>query len=178
MVKKISIKRYESLHAKLLDKGISADEAMNYTPKQWFKVGLSTKKLRKDRLEGAKRLLRQINDNQKDVVDYYVKKRKITNSKYVRFLEKETERLYENLEEERGYYKIRKIKGKYNKVVVKYGIKEKTNIFYIKSTNSKDYKRQLDIIRNKYGVVKIYKPKRVKYKQFVNLEKFAEFVES
>jgi len=181
MVKKKTISRLESLHSKLIETGITADKATQFTKKQWndaFSVkGKKIKTL--DSLKGAKRLLSQINDKQDVVIQKYVQKHNITNKKYIKFIKKETERLFEDLKEKPGIYKTTKIKGKYYKVVVKSdGIKESTNIFYIKSTSAQDFKRQLDIIKKNYGVVKVFKPKRVKYKEFINLEKFAAFVES
>ena len=77
-----------------------------------------------------------------------------------------------------GEYKVRKVKfGKTRK-------QQKKNTFYIKYRTKKEYSKQLDTIKGRYEtrlkgmrVIQL-KPKKKKYTEFINREKFAEFVES
>ena len=76
-----------------------------------------------------------------------------------------------------GEYKVRKVKfGKSRH-------DQRKNTFYIKYRTKKEYNKQLDTIKGRYEtrlkgmkVVEL-KPKKKKYTEFINKEKFAEFVE-
>lgn len=180
MVKKKTIERRELLLNKMLKKGISANTVRNFNSREWKKV-FGGKLLKKDSLKGRKRLIDQIEKNQKQVLEVHYKRREIENKSYQKFLKKETKKIFQP---KPGTYKQKTLK--LNKEIErkappldsKY---RKDKKIYIKYQDEEDFQRQLNIIREMYQVkvlnVNRVKPIEKKYKTFMEEEKFQAFVE-
>lgn len=174
-MKNKQVERLENLHSKLIERGIEPNEAIDYDLREWNKT-FGSKLKTNNSLEGQKRLLSQIQNKQTKVVNQYLKKNTITNKKYIKFIERETKRLFKDFES--VSFGKKTIKGKYKIAKIKIG----DSIFYIKATNNADFRKQLQKIKADYqlkkGKTKKLSIKTHKYKEFVNLEKFNAFVNS
>ena len=145
--------RRESLFNRLKSKDITISEALTYDSNQWYQSGLSTKKLAKASLEGAKNLLKQIPDNKEAVVKYHTEKNKITDKDYIDFLEKKVDKLIEKTPVKKQLEKIETTlyipdikyptkRGEYGLVLVK-DFDNKRD-FWIKYKDKKELSERLD----------------------------------
>jgi len=186
-LKKKQLQRLNSTYQKILNSGITVNTARNFSIKQWneaFNEGKRTIKTINS-LKAAKRLLKQIENNQSKMVTHHVKwieKKQqipIKNKRYkrdlIKILTNETKRLFEF---EEGTYKQKEItlKKKVERLSVKKNSKyRKTDKFYIKYNDEEDYRRQLAILESFYQVksikLRISKPKEKRYLEFEDRQK-------
>lgn len=148
-----STERRESLFNKIKSKDITIDEALTFDSVQWYEAGLSTKKLKKDSLDGQKYLLKQIPTHKKEVLNYHITKNKISDKDYIDFLDKKVDKLRQKTEYSDQLDKIKKYEpdyqiqypdkdGEYGIVLVK-DFTEKQD-YWIKYKDKKELKRRLD----------------------------------
>ena len=186
-LKKKQLQRLNSTYQKILNSGITVNTARNFSIKQWneaFNEGKRTIKTINS-LKAAKRLLKQIENNQSKMVIHHVKwieKKQqipIKNKRYkrdlIKILTNETKRLFEF---EEGTYKQKEItlKKKVERLSVKKNSKyRKTDKFYIKYNDEEDYRRQLAILESFYQVksikLRISKAKEKTYLEFEDRQK-------
>jgi len=189
-LKKKQLQRLNSTYQKILNSGITVNTARNFSIKQWneaFNEGKRTIKTINS-LKAAKRLLKQIENNQSKMVTHHVKwieKKQqipIKNKRYkrnlIKILTNETKRLFEF---EEGTYKQKEItlKKKVERLSVKKNSKyRKTDKFYIKYNDEEDYRRQLAILESFYQVksikLRISKAKEKTYLEFEDRQKMLD----
>jgi len=150
-----SLERKESLYAKVLDSNIKISELKKYNISQWNKA-LGTKVRKKKSLEGQKRLLDQIQTNIEPISVRYNFKKKIKNPKIKATTIDEGKRLFGVKQPTKPKVsrqkQIKLLKeGSYITTVIYTNDGEK----FISSSNNKDFKRQLAILDDAYGVLSI-----------------------
>jgi len=189
-LKKKQLQRLNSTYQKILNAGITANTARNFSIKQWNDAFNEGKRKIKtiNSLKAAKRLLKQIENNQSKMVTHHVKwieKKQqipIKNKRYkrnlIKILTNETKRLFEF---EEGTYKQKEItlKKKVERLSVKKNSKyRKTDKFYIKYNDEEDYRRQLAILESFYQVksikLRISKAKEKTYLEFEDRQKMLD----
>jgi len=166
-----TLKRRENLYEKIYNKGIDINTAKKYTIKEW-NSNFGTKIRKKSSLAGQKRLLDQIRTNRENIVNFHIKKNKITNPNVIEHHRKESVRLLtKEIKKEKlpskPKAKAPQKEGDYNTTLIIDGSEDKK---YIKWTNIKDFNRQLEKIKNHYGFIKVGKTTTHSYKEFKSPE--------
>ena len=160
MVKDITVKRREILFKKVIEKGINIKTAKDFTLQEWNET-FESNITKKSSLVGAKSLLNQIKENSKQVIEYHVEKRNISNKSYINFLEKETKVLFEkevkvrefepdfDISEQDLLIEPKLKEGSYNIAEI---VDDNGKTFYIKYKNFTEFERQFDKILSSYSL--------------------------
>ena len=157
-------KSSKELYANYLDKmiksGKSISQIKRMNVKQWQKVFGKHGRLKKSSLEAKKRVIvGQLTKDVNQVVSYYIDKQHIQNNDYKTFLYNQSYKLLRVKKEEikkvnELEYEPVKKKGQY--ATVKVIDLKNEHEYYIKYTNEKDLKKNLESLKTKYKITSYY----------------------
>lgn len=158
-----SLQRRENLYSKIVKSGqYTIDEIKQLDSKDWYKAGFTSKILRKNTSKKAFiRLLDQIANEKhtKNIIDYFLKKEQITNTKIIESFISETNRIFNTsipelpklIIEPKERFDLKEVEkgtllqGNY---WIAYCKDENDKEFWIKYDSFDDFIRQVQIIEN------------------------------
>jgi len=157
-----TLERRESLYRKVVNANIDIDTLNQYNKTEWNKA-LGTRIKKQSSLDGQKRLLQQIKNDISTVSNRYIAKKKITNPNIKKAIKSEGKRLFRVKKKVVSKKKVQKKlfelkEGSYITTVIYTNDGKK----FISASNKKDFNRQLAILDNEYGVIRIGKSGKTK----------------